>query len=333
MAQVRLKYGLFVLLCLLLLAGALLGLWGWHREAPHWPEIWRLLRGLPLDDTDRYILLQLRLPRLVLAACVGMCLSAAGLTLQNLLRNPLVDPFVIGVSGGGALGAGVALLFNLSLGTWLNPVPIFAFLGALAVMYCVYRLGQYKGQIYIDRLLLAGVAFSALCSALLSLILVLKGQGMEAVVYWIMGSFSGRTWQEVLLLLPFMTIGLVGLSFDLKALNALQIGEESAAYLGVDIQKVKIRILVLTTLLSAVVVSVSGVIGFVGLMVPHMVRFLWPVADIRQLYIPACLLGALLLMSADALARNLLEFQEIPVGIFTALLGVPFFLWLLLKQD
>ena len=139
MAQIRIKNILLFILGLISMGLVLFLLWGWHSEAPHWAEVWALLTRQPLDETDTYILMQLRLPRLVLAACVGACLAISGLTLQNLFRNPLVDPFVIGVSGGGALGAGIALLFNIQLSGWFNPVPFFAFVGALGVMYMVYQ--------------------------------------------------------------------------------------------------------------------------------------------------------------------------------------------------
>lgn len=310
-------------------------LWGWHGEAPGAREIVQLLLGSPaLTETDRYILLQMRLPRLCLAALAGMALSVAGLGLQGLFRNPLVDPFVIGVSGGGALGAGFALLLGLPalplLG--IGAVPFCAFCAALATMALVYSLGQQAGQVQIDRLLLAGVAISALSSSLLSLFLVLRGEGMDTVVYWIMGSFAGRTWDDVLLLLGCCIPGLLLLQRDMQALNALQVGEESALYLGVAVETLKRRVILAATLLAAAVVSVSGVIGFIGLVVPHMARFLMRTSDFRRLLMPSLLIGAALLMAADAVARNTLPAQEIPVGIFTAILGVPFFLGLLVRK-
>jgi iron complex transport system permease protein len=309
------------------------GLWGWHGEAPGWSEIVRL--GLQPDavaETDRYILLHMRLPRLVLAALAGMALSIAGLGLQGLFRNPLVDPFVIGVSGGGALGAGFALLLGLPALSGIGAVPLCAFGAALATMALVYALGQQRGQVQIERLLLAGVAVSALSSSLLSLFLVLRGEGMDTVVYWIMGSFAGRTWGDVGLLGVCCIPGWLLLQRDIQGLNALQVGEESALYLGVPVVALKRRVILAATLLAAAVVSVSGVIGFIGLVVPHMARFLMRTSDFRRLLFPSMLLGAALLMAADAVARNTLPAQEIPVGIFTAILGVPFFLGLLVRK-
>lgn len=309
--------------------------WGWSQDLPRWTELLSLFgSGPPLNEADRYILLHLRLPRMLLASLAGAGLAGAGLALQGLFRNPLVDPFVIGVSGGAALGAGLALILNWQVRLWgLSPIPLTAFAGALSVMALVYRLGQSRGRILIERLLLAGVAISALSSSLLSLILVLRGEGMEAVVFWIMGSFAGRTWEDSLILLPFLLLGTLMLLYELKSLNALQVGEESATYLGIDVDQLKNRIILAATLLSAAVVSVSGVIGFVGLIVPHIGRFLCRTADFRRIFLPTLFSGAGLLVLADGLARNLLPAQEIPVGIFTALLGVPFFLLLLLRQD
>jgi iron complex transport system permease protein len=330
-ALLQVVSGLFVL------ALVWLGVWGWGSgpDLPRWHEVWLLLSGSPaLAETDQLILLQLRLPRMVLATLAGAGLASAGLALQGLFRNPLVDPFVIGVSGGAALGAGLALVLNWQFQLWgISTVPLAAFLGALGMMALVYRLGQVQGQMVIERLLLAGVALSALSSSLLSLVLVLRGEGMEAVVYWIMGSFAGRTWEDAWVLLPFWGVGTLLLVRHLKALNALQVGEESAIYLGVEVDRLKNQVIFAATLLAAAVVSVSGVIGFVGLIVPHMARFLCRSTDFRILFLPSLFAGAALLVLADGLSRNLLPAQEIPVGIFTALLGVPFFLGLLLRQQ
>jgi len=317
---------LLVLLLLLVLFSSVL-IWGWYHHSPRWPEVWHLLTGQELDETDRYILLHLRLPRICLGFMAGMMLAAAGLVLQGLFRNALMDPFILGVSGGGALGAGLAILLGLEF-WWLglNAVTLMAFLGSLAVVWLVYRLGQFRGQVMLDRLLLAGVAMSALCSALLTLCLVLKGQGLEQVVYWIMGSLSNKSWREVWTLVPFFLLAMPLLIAFLHPLNLLQTGEETALSLGLSTHQLKLMLLLAAALLSSAVVSVCGVIGFIGLMVPHMARLCLRSTDFRRLLVPTLLMGGLLLTWADALSRNLLVHQEIPVGIFTALLGVPFFL-------
>lgn len=312
---------------LLLLLLVFLGSWGWSSEAPQWPVLWQGLQGIPLNETDTFILLHLRLPRLLLGMLSGMALSVSGLMLQGLFRNPLMDPFILGISGGGALGAGVAILFGLQWSLWgLSSVTLAAFVGASAMLLWVYRLGHYRGMLVMDRLLLAGVALSAMASALLSLILVIRGEGMEKVVYWIMGSLNGKGWSAFQVLILPLVIALPLMYQRLHALNILQTGEEVAHSLGLNTRRLKIEVLVLSSLLAAAVVSVCGVIGFVGLMVPHMVRLVYRTSDFRQIFWPCLWMGGALLIFADAFARNALPQQEIPVGIFTALLGVPFFL-------
>lgn len=312
---------------LLILAACLFLVWGWAQDAPRWPEVWQLLKGVKIDETDRYILLELRLPRIILGLLSGMMLAGAGLVLQGLFRNPLMDPFILGVSGGGALGAGLAILLGIEF--WylgLSAVTLMAFVGSVIVVALVYRLGRYRGTLMIDRLLLAGVAMSALCSALLSLVLVIKGKGLDQVVYWIMGSLTGRSWQDVITLIPFGLLGMPLLVMSLHSLNLMQTGDETARSMGLRPGRVQLQLILAATLLSSAVVSVCGVIGFIGLMTPHMARILLRSSDFRVLLLPTLLLGGLLLVLADAFSRNLLAGQEIPVGIFTALLGVPFFL-------
>ncbi len=324
---------LFCLPALVILAASIFGVWGWGQDTPRWAEVGQLLQGLPLEETDSYILLELRLPRIVLGVLSGMMLAGAGLVLQGLFRNPLMDPFILGVSGGGALGAGLAILLGIEwrlLG--LSSVTLLAFGGALAVVVLVYQLGHYRGSLMIDRLLLAGVAISALCSALLSLVLVLKGKGLDQVVYWIMGSLTGRAWPDVITLIPFAILGLPLLLVSLHGLNLMQTGDETARSLGLRPARLQVQLILAATLLSSAVVSVCGVIGFIGLMTPHMARLFLRSSDFRILLLPTLILGGLLLLLADALSRNLLASQEIPVGIFTALLGVPFFLAQLRKE-
>lgn len=310
-----------------LLLLAVFAVWGWAPESPDWHTLIAWLQGRALEDTDRYILFELRLPRIALGLLSGTMLAGAGLVLQGLFRNPLMDPFILGVSGGGALGAGLAILLGLEFWFYgLSGVTLLAFVGSLAVVMLVYRLGRYRGSLMTDRLLLAGVALSSMSSALLSLVLVLKGKGLDQVVYWIMGSLTGKGWQEVITLLPFAAVGLPLAVVSLHGLNLMQLGEESALSLGLDASRLKWRLIVAATLLSSAVVSVCGVIGFIGLMVPHLARSLLRTSDFRALLLPTLVIGGLLLMLADACSRNLLPNQEIPVGIFTALLGVPFFL-------
>jgi len=323
----KLKTGPFFIMPLIVI-GLIFLVWGWYGNSPNWNEVWNLLSQDPkLDEMDRYILLELRLPRIVLSLLAGLMLAIAGLVLQGLFRNPLMDPFIIGVSGGGALGAGFAMLLGLEF-WWMgfSSVTLFAFVFSLAVVWLVYQLGRYQGTVVLDRILLSGVAMSSLSSSLLALCLVLKGQGMDQVIYWIMGSLTGKTWRDVITLLPFLFLALPIIIRYLHPLNLMQMGEETALSLGLETEKVKLKLLLAATLLSAAVVSVCGVIGFIGLMVPHIARLWTGTGDFRKLFWPSMWMGAGLLLFADALSRNIIEAQEIPVGIFTALLGVPFFL-------
>jgi len=286
-----------------------------------------------INTQDTFILFEYRLPRIIVGFLVGMALSGAGVALQGLFRNPLVDPFVIGISGGGTLGAGVAFLFGLQFIVFgMSPLPFLAFIGAILTMLLVYRLGTINGMVYIDRLLLAGIAISSLCSALLSLILVIKGEAIEAVIYWILGSLNNKGWEHVLMILPFFIIGILIIIRYLRDLYVFQTGEEMAMSLGIKTERLKILLIFASTFLAAASVSVSGIIGFVGLIVPHLSRLFINNSDVRYVFPVSLLIGGGLLVLADTMARTLLSPQQIPVGIFTAILGVPFFLSLLPKH-
>lgn len=286
-----------------------------------------------LNTQESFILFQYRLPRIIVGFFVGMALSGAGVALQGLFRNPLVDPFVIGISGGGALGAGLAFVFGLQFIFFgMSPLPFFAFAGAIITMFLVYKLGTINGMVYIDRLLLAGIAISSLCSAILSLLIVIKGQGLEAIVYWILGSLNNKGWEHVLMILPFFIFGILIITRYLRDLYVFQTGEEIAMSLGIKTEKLKIFLIFASTLLAAASVSVSGIIGFVGLIIPHLSRLFINNSDVRYVFPVSLLMGGGLLVLADTMARTLLSPQQIPVGIFTAILGVPFFLSLLPKH-
>lgn len=285
-----------------------------------------------LSEETYFILFELRLVRLVLGVLVGLSLALSGMILQGIFRNPLVDPFIIGISGGASLGAGIAILFGLNF-TFLgiNSVPIMAFITSIIAMAFAYSLSMVNKRVYIDRLLLGGIAISSLTSALLSLLLVLRGQDANAVVFWIMGSLAGRSWDNIGMILPYIIFVNIMAVINLQKLNILQLGEESATNLGLNIDKIKIIMILISSLLAAAIVSVSGVIGFVGLIVPQISKLFIKSTDFRLLYPVVILMGAIILVCADTIARIVLIPQEIPVGIFTAMLGVPFFLFLLKK--
>ena len=283
-----------------------------------------------LDRTTEVVIWGIRLSRVVLSGLVGASLAAAGVVFQGLLLNPLADPFTLGVSTGAALG--VALLVVLGVGgsfLGLSPLPLGALIGALGAMAAVLVLSRESGRLRKESLILAGIVVSTFLSALISLIKSLDEESLSAIVFWIMGSFSGRGWIHVGFLIPYLVAGLLLGARYHRELDILALGEEQSHHLGVAVSTVRLKLLLGASLLTAGAVSVSGVIGFVGLVVPHLVRVLAGPSHGRLLSLSA-MTGALILIWADVLARVLLASgQELPVGVVTALLGGPFFFYLL----
>ncbi len=283
-----------------------------------------------VDRTTEVVVWGIRLSRVVLSGLVGASLAAAGVVFQGLLLNPLADPFTIGVSTGGAFG--VALLVMLGVGgsfLGLSPLPLAALAGALGAMAAVLVLSREAGRIRKESLILAGIVVSTFLSALISLIKSLDEESLSAIVFWIMGSFSGRGWIHVGFLLPYAAAGLVLAAYHSRELDILALGEEQSHFLGVSVSRVRLKLLLGASLLTAGAVAVSGVIGFVGLVVPHLCRMLAGPSHGRLLTLSA-FTGALTLIWADVLSRVLLASgQELPVGVVTALLGGPFFFYLL----
>ena len=275
------------------------------------------------------IVWDLRLPRILLAAGVGAALAGAGAAFQGLFRNPLADPFVIGASGGAALGATLAITLGWST-TWLGfaPIPLAAFAGAVVAVALAYGISEVSGQTNILALLLAGTALSSAFAAGVSLLMVLNNDDFHNIFFWLMGGLSGRSWNELWTALPYIIIGLIGLGLLSRSLDVLAFGEETAQGLGLPVRPVRLLIVLFATLITAAAVASSGIIAFIGLIAPHIARILWgPVHGL--LLATSVLLGALLLVVADTAARTVLAPIELPVGILTALLGAPFFLYLL----
>ncbi|MEW6387648.1 MAG: iron ABC transporter permease [Thermodesulfobacteriota bacterium] len=283
-----------------------------------------------LDRTTEVVIWGIRLSRAVLSGLVGVALATAGVVFQGLLLNPLADPFTLGVSTGAAFG--VALLVMLGVGgsfLGLSPLPLGALAGALGAMVAVLVLSRESGRIRKETLILAGIVVSTFLAALISLIKSLDEESLSAIVFWIMGSFSGRGWIHVGFLLPYIAVGLALSASYCRELDIMALGEEQSHHLGVAVSAVRLKLLLGASLLTAGAVSVSGVIGFVGLVVPHLVRVLAGPSHGRLLALSA-LTGALTLIWADVLSRVLLASgQELPVGVVTALLGGPFFFYLL----
>lgn len=295
-------------------------------------EVVRILRAPSPGESLTTIIMQIRLPRVLLAALVGTCLATAGAVFQGLFKNPMADPYVIGVSSGASLGAVAAMAFGLELRlAGLDSVPLLAFLGAMATMLLVYNLARTGGKVPVLTLLVAGVAVSSFLSALVSLFVYFSDDRLHQVVFWLMGGFAGASWHYVGMALPYTFIGLALVGLHARELNVLLLGEEQAQHLGVDVERVKKVLLAAGSLLTATAVSTAGPIGFVGLIVPHMVRMIIG-PDHRSLLPAVALLGAVFLVGADAIARTIISPTELPVGLITALCGGPFFIYLLKRK-
>lgn len=283
-----------------------------------------------LSDPTSVILLQVRMPRVLLAFFVGGSLAMVGVALQALLRNPLADPFVIGISSGAALGAAIALLFGIgiSMGS-ISALPICAFAGALLSLMIMYRISSAQYGFSVYTLLLAGVVLNAIFSAFIMFLTSIADPNRAFGMYaWLMGTLTGPDWSTLGILVLYLGAGLVILGMHAQSLNLLTLGEETARSLGVEVERVKKRVFLAAALLTGAVVSFSGIIGFVGLIIPHAVRLVVS-ADHRLLLPVAGLVGGMFLMIADTVARTALSPSEFPVGVITALVGGPIFLWLL----
>jgi iron complex transport system permease protein len=296
---------------------------------------WALLTDWP--QAYEVIVFRIRLPHAVLALLTGAALAGSGASYQALFRNPLADPYLIGVASGAGLGAVLAMtvresavLQQGSFWTSLYAVPLSAFLGALLTVGIVYVLASLRGVESTTTLILAGIAVSSFATALTSF-LMLRSQGeLYRSLAWLLGGASMSGWAPVVAALPYIVLGLGALLVSGHAMNVLQFGDEQAAQLGISVPRLKGLIILAASLATAAAVSFSGIIGFIGLIVPHLVRLVWG-PDYRHLVALSTLGGAAALLVADLLARLLLAPQELPVGIITALTGAPFFLWVLLR--
>lgn len=285
------------------------------------------------DEALRHIWLNIRLPRVLLAALVGAALALSGCVMQGLFRNPLADPGLLGISSGAALAVGLSIVLPLALPAVLALyVPMLAaFLGSLAVTLVIFLLSR-QGSSSLSRLLLVGIAINALCGAAVGVLSWISNDTqLRQLSLWGMGSLGQAQWSTLLATASFILPALAGIAFLASRLNLLQLGDEEAHYLGVDVKRTQRQLLILSALLVAAAVAVSGVIGFVGLVIPHLVR-MWLGADHRWLIPGSVLAGAILLLIADTLARTMVAPAEMPVGLLTSLLGGPWFLALIFRQ-
>lgn len=288
------------------------------------------LIGWPVHVTwpasSETIVFELRLPRVLTAMAVGVALSLAGATYQGLLRNPLADPYVLGTASGAALGAAVALLIPVQLALLgLGLLQVLAFIGALGAVAVVYRVSRVGGQGSMTAVLLTGYAVGSLLAAGLAMTMYLAGNNLRQIFFYLLGSFAQASWPQLLVALPLIALGSAVILGRARSLNAMLLGEQTAANLGLDVRRERLILLGAATLVTAAAVAVSGLIGFVGLVVPHLVRLVVG-PNARTLLPLGAIYGAVFLALADLLARIP---GELPVGVVTAIIGAPFFLYLL----
>jgi iron complex transport system permease protein len=278
-------------------------------------------------ETHRTIVLSIRLPRIVLGAVVGFALASAGTVMQGFFRNPMADPSIVGVSAGAATGAVAVIVAPITVPLAL---PLAAFVGALLAAFGVYLLATEGGRTPVETLLLAGIAIQTFLGAVVSFLLVSAGRDLREAIYWLMGHLQHSTWTEATVAAAVVVPGFLALLAYARDLNVLLLGEEDAHSLGIEVERTKRLLLAVSSLLTAAAVAVAGVIGFVGLVVPHVMRLLVG-PDHRILLPTSALAGASFLVATDTLARS--GPGELPVGIVTAAVGAPFFLYLLRKRE
>jgi len=282
-----------------------------------------------IPDSAATIILNVRMPRVILSAMVGAALSLAGAAMQGLLKNPLADGSTLGISSGGALGAVISIVLGINIPLFsqagLAIMSILAsFLSLMFILALTYKIDYNLSN---HTIILTGVIFSMLAGSITSLLVSLSGNNLRQVVFWSMGSFSGKGWSHVALMLPLFLAGSLPLTFLSRELNAFSLGEEQAGFIGVDIKKVKFAILILVSVLVGASVAVGGTIGFVGLVIPHITRFITG-PDHRKLLPFSVLFGSSFLMAADLLSRTVLSPAEIPIGVVTSLVGGILFIYI-----
>lgn len=285
------------------------------------------------DQTSTTILWNIRMPRVILAGLVGASLAIAGAAFQGLLKNPLADPYTLGVSSGASVGAVMTLFFGISLPfLGLYTLPVFSMIGAAVTMFIVLGFAKLVDRgLNMETIILTGIIFGSFLGSVLSLMIALSGEELRQVIGWLLGSVSMRGWNYVWMIVPFTAVGSFLLWVNRRELNAMLFGEERAKHLGVNVARRKLVILIGGSILTGAAVSVSGTIGFIGLVVPHMTRLLFG-SDHRHLLTLSFLNGASLLIFCDLLARTIIAPTELPVGVITAFIGAPVFALIFYRQ-
>ena len=272
---------------------------------------------------------ELRLPRIIMSLLAGASLAICGAVFQSIFRNPICDPYMLGISSGASLGAAIALILGWDI--FLFGITSSALITALITLFLIIIVSQSGKRKSTEKLLLTGIALNFLISAIITLLIVINQKEMSKIIFWTMGSFASITWKDIYFILPIMTITVFPLFYYAKELNIMQMGSDTAKSLGVNTQKVSITVLIFSSLLVAAVVSVCGVIGFIGLIIPHIVRFLFGNNN-RKLFLYSLFFGAFFMLVADTFARMIALPSELPVGSITAIAGAPYFIYLLLKS-
>jgi len=285
-----------------------------------------------IKESNIFIVLSIRLPRILLAAIVGSVLAVVGTTYQAIFKNPMADPYVMGVSSGAAFGATIGILLKLNVGILgFGTTSILAFAGALITTFIVYNLARVGNKISTTSILLAGIVMSSILSSGISIMMIFNHDELARIVNWTMGSFNSASWEQIMVIVIPVALGLIFLVSLSREMNAIVLGEEEAQNIGVNVERVKKMILITASLLSACVVSVSGIIGFVGIIVPHLFRLIFG-ADHKVILPVSAIGGGIFLLISDTIARTIVPGFEIPVGVITSLFGGPFFLYLLKKS-
>ena len=296
------------------------------------PWIDRLVEDENIRKSYRLIVLNVRMPRIFLSALIGTGLSIVGSTFQGMFRNPMADPYILGISSGASVGATIAIVLGLGgMVGGLGIIALFAFTGAILTALVVYNIARVGNRVPTLGLILAGVAVGFFLSSVVSMLMFFNRSQLERIVMWTMGSVSTATWSQVGILFPVVIIGSIVILAFARDLNAMSTGEETAKSLGIEVERVKKILLAVSSLIIAFCVSTSGVIGFVGLIVPHSIRLIFG-SDQRVVIPFSAVAGAIFMVTCDTLARNLIPPSEIPVGAVTSLIGAPFFIFMLYRN-
>lgn len=276
----------------------------------------------------------IRMPRIVLAIAVGAGLSVVGIVMQAIVKNPLADPYILGVSSGASLGATLAVVLGIGSVFGSNSLGIMGFIGAFGVSILVLMISNIGGRSNSIKLLLSGMALSSVCSSFSSFLVYISddSQKLKTITFWLMGSLAGAKWNEIAFILPIIILGIIFFTTQYRILNLMLLGDEVSITLGTDLHKFRIIYLLITSLMIGLLVYVSGMIGFIGLIIPHIVRIIFG-TDHKKIIPIAALLGAIILIWADVISRILIKGTEIPIGIVISIIGAPLFVWLMIKKN